>query len=115
MPDRRRVVDRGSSARDGVVKLRDRKLTAAILADDCRGDALADLCRGAGVLGKSSVGVAVRIDETGRNDIAGRVDDPFPGTGVERLRDCGDRVGLYAQVSAARGAAGAVDDLTATN
>jgi hypothetical protein len=76
---------------------------------------LADLRRGAQVLGKSSVGVAVRIDETGRNDIAGRFDDPLPGTWVERLPDCGDRGGLYAQVSAAPGAANAVDDLTATN
>ena len=52
----------------------------------------------------------VHVDEAGRHDVSGGVDDALAGLGRQRRPDLDDRVAVDADVGDARGAAGAVDE-----
>src|SRR5262249_20012461 len=51
----------------------------AVLAQDLRGDTLADLARGGAVLEQGHVGMRMDVNETRRDDLPARVNDPPRG------------------------------------
>ena len=94
------------------VLVRDRGRREAAVADHLRGHALADLRLGAPVTPEPPVRMRVHVDEAGGDGAARRVDRAARGLGRE-IAHGGDMVAGDAHVGAARGCAGAVDDLPA--
>ena len=89
---------------------RDGRVAPAAVADDLGRDALADRALGGRVREDREVAVAVRVDEPGADDLAGRVDDAVRGRGRAEPADVGDLAALDRDVAEVRRAAGAVGD-----
>ncbi len=89
-----RDVEGGSLTLDLQEVLAQRTRAAAVLAAQRRGDALAHLARGIGVLQQAGIGVAVHVDEAGGQHQPLRVDDSHACRGLvlRGILDRGDRV-----------------------
>ena len=94
---------------------RDGRVAPAAVADDLGRDALADRALGGRVREDREVAVAVRVDEAGADDLAGRVDDAVRGRSRTEPADVGDLAALDRDVAEVRRAAGAVGDPAATD
>lgn len=73
---------------DGVVG--DGGVSESVLAQDLKGDALADLGLVGGVCEEGEVGVGVHVDEAGCDDEAGHVDALTGGSGASGRNDVAD-------------------------
>ena len=98
------------AADDGLGRGRDGRVAPAAVADDLGRDALADRALGGRVREDREVAVAVRVDEPGADDLAGRVDHAVRGRGRAEPADVGDLAALDRDVAEVRRAAGAVGD-----
>ena len=98
------------AADDSLGGRRHGRVAPAAIADDLGRDALANRALGGRVREDREVAVAVRIDEPGADDLAGRVDHAL-GAGVARQApDLDDPVALDRDVAEERRAARAVRD-----
>ncbi len=103
-----RDVHRGGRLLELLEESGQREYGAAILADDDRRDALADIGERVAVLEDLVVGVAVRVNESRREHEAARVDDRLALTPME-LPDVGDAVANDPHILDDRGASRAVE------
>ncbi len=100
---------------DSIEKIRDGQLTAAVLADERRRDALLHLARGSWMLFQAAIGVAVDVDESWRDHAAVSFDHLFTGGGRQPGTNVDNRVARHAHVRPARSAAGTVDETSVSN
>ena len=80
------------------IEVRHRNLAVAILTNDGRRDALPHLRRRIRHLIDTAIGVAVHVDEAGRDDEAGRVDRSFAGFRRQAAAELDNRVACDSDV-----------------
>ncbi|MCU0990897.1 MAG: hypothetical protein MUE63_15335 [Xanthomonadales bacterium] len=102
-------VDGGGLLDQLEAEIQQRKRRAAVLPEHRRGDALADRGQRSRLLEQVVVGVAVGVDETGRQHKAAAVDHGFAGQRFQRAAG-GDGAAVDAHGSGLPRGAAAVDD-----
>ncbi len=107
MAGERGQVDRRRLLVEAGEELAERQLRVAVLTHHRGGDPLADGGQGVGVVEERRVGVAVGVDEAGRQDHPGGLDHRLVRRRPD-LADLGDAVARDADAGAAGRAAGAV-------
>lgn len=100
---------------DPLVEIGNGQLAAAILTDNGRSNALPHLRFGIRRFVQAAIGMAVHVNEAGRQHLACGVDHPFARLCRQTRTNFSDDIAGDANVDAARRAAGAVDHLGIAN